>query len=162
MTVCKVTDCTNPMKAKGYCKKHYQRCVYFAKHRSRIFKNNKAWWNRNKAHVQAYCRARTRTPRGQWLTMNAEARKRKLEVTITFEDFCELRKRNACHYCSKKLPDAGSGMDRKDNAKGYIVGNVVPCCDLCNRTKNQYLSYEEMQVVMAFRAALEVNVASSR
>lgn len=29
-----------------------------------------------------------------------------------------------------------SGLDRVDNEKGYIPGNVVPCCGRCNSIKN--------------------------
>jgi hypothetical protein len=28
-----------------------------------------------------------------------------------------------------------NGLDRVDNARGYESGNVVPCCDPCNRMK---------------------------
>lgn len=28
-----------------------------------------------------------------------------------------------------------SGIDRVDNTKGYVHGNVVPCCEICNRLK---------------------------
>jgi hypothetical protein len=33
------------------------------------------------------------------------------------------------------------GIDRKDNTIGYVVGNVVPCCIVCNRAKMD-LPYE--------------------
>lgn len=28
-----------------------------------------------------------------------------------------------------------NGIDRIDNKKGYVLGNVVPCCGMCNRAK---------------------------
>jgi hypothetical protein len=51
-----------------------------------------------------------------------------------------------CHYCGSApsntkrhknsiQPIAYSGIDRKDNAIGYVSGNVVPCCRVCNRAK---------------------------
>lgn len=30
-----------------------------------------------------------------------------------------------------------NGLDRLDNAKGYVYGNVVPSCGTCNRMRNQ-------------------------
>jgi hypothetical protein len=51
---------------------------------------------------------------------------------------------SCCHYCGSE-PDKVSisnggkfihlGLDRVDNAKGYEVGNAVPCCDFCNLAK---------------------------
>jgi hypothetical protein len=39
---------------------------------------------------------------------------------------------------------SGVGLDRLDNDIGYMSGNVVPCCGICNTTKNSMLSSEEM------------------
>jgi len=33
-----------------------------------------------------------------------------------------------------------TGIDRVDNKKGYVVDNVVSCCTICNRVKNN-MSY---------------------
>lgn len=51
-----------------------------------------------------------------------------------------------CHYCgcspSNHWKTAwGSeadynGLDRVDNSKGYVEGNVVPCCYTCNGAKS--------------------------
>lgn len=43
-----------------------------------------------------------------------------------------------CRYCDQRdlrhgLPIVG--VDRVDNALGYVEGNCVPCCELCNRIK---------------------------
>jgi hypothetical protein len=48
-----------------------------------------------------------------------------------------------CHYCggmdscsTRKHTAACNGIDRIDNAQGYVAGNVVPCCGRCNKAKN--------------------------
>ena len=51
---------------------------------------------------------------------------------------------NSCHYCKGPLNKKGSGLDRKDNSKGYIEGNVVSCCRKCNSVKMHDLTYDEM------------------
>ncbi len=43
-------------------------------------------------------------------------------------------------YCQKsagyKVPTlVYSGIDRYDNDRGYVPGNVVPCCASCNKSK---------------------------
>ena len=38
-----------------------------------------------------------------------------------------------CFYCGS---DAPNGIDRIDNAKDYVLGNVRSCCKICNYAKN--------------------------
>jgi hypothetical protein len=75
-------------------------------------------------------------------------------VVLTFEEFVEFTKTNACHYCGSLVtwsPHNTSGggskgwhLDRKDNDHGYSKENCVVACPMCNRIKNNHLSYEEM------------------
>lgn len=63
------------------------------------------------------------------------------------EDFFSFIVRNPCWYCGhppsiRVRYTRGvtslylSGVDRVDNAHGYEVDNVVPCCGVCNRAKS--------------------------
>lgn len=75
------------------------------------------------------------------------ARRRKLEFTLPEEQFRELMS-DDCAYCGghpancAKVSDAGrvwllryQGIDRVDNARGYVPDNVVSCCSACNFVK---------------------------
>jgi hypothetical protein len=73
------------------------------------------------------------------------AKRRNIFFDLTRSDFVELIKKE-CHYCgglSEKesgiiagnVPRRYNGLDRKDNIKGYIKENVVPCCLVCNFMK---------------------------
>lgn len=73
------------------------------------------------------------------------AKKRGYEWGLTRGQFGVLCKMD-CQYCGKppsntrKGPDAleavtYNGLDRRDNDRGYVLGNVVPCCAQCNRKK---------------------------
>ena len=42
----------------------------------------------------------------------------------------------------------GVGLDRLDNSKGYVLDNVVPCCDKCNRLKHMNISKDEMLAIV--------------
>ena len=77
--------------------------------------------------------------------MKRRAIKRGIEWGMTTEQVQRLTKQN-CFYCghppshSKKHPNYNgeyvyNGLDRVDNNKGYMPGNVVPCCRVCNRMK---------------------------
>ncbi len=53
-----------------------------------------------------------------------------------------------CHYCKRIFFTIGSGLDRKDNSKGYEFDNVLPCCKTCNSMKSNILTVEEMEAAM--------------
>jgi hypothetical protein len=82
------------------------------------------------------------------------AKERGLVFDLSKEDFARMTKIN-CYYCGAK-PQAISqpntlsiastaavengtyiynGLDRVDNDVGYIISNVVSCCENCNRAK---------------------------
>jgi len=82
-----------------------------------------------------------------------KAQERGYEFSITFEQFKELVSKN-CHYCNGRPFSARfsrkswnskvkiNGIDRKNNKLGYVDGNVLTCCNICNKGKNNK-TYEE-------------------
>lgn len=62
---------------------------------------------------------------------------------LTFEQFFNISIQN-CHYCNAEPSRKAiymketimiNGIDRKNNAIGYIMDNCVPCCWSCNKAK---------------------------
>lgn len=91
-------------------------------------------------------------PRGEasfnflYASRRRDAINRKKDWTLTKKEFKYLTKRN-CFYCGieptqvfKQNRANGSytynGVDRINSSKGYVQGNVRPCCATCNRAKN--------------------------
>jgi hypothetical protein len=82
------------------------------------------------------------------------ARVRRLLFDLTLEKFKSLIQQ-PCTYCGAAPSNSSktttgiikwSGIDRVDSKAGYVAGNVVPCCKICNRAKgsmsvSQFLSY---------------------
>ena len=79
------------------------------------------------------------------LLMKSHARDRGYVWQLTDEQVVHLTKQS-CHYCGaepaqvKTLPRGNgdyiyNGLDRVDNAEGYTIDNVVPCCGKCNVMK---------------------------
>jgi hypothetical protein len=76
------------------------------------------------------------------------ARKRNYVFELTLNQFIALIKL-PCKYCNactdiKRIGDhstmrwrlRANGIDRWNNALGYIIENCVPCCACCNRAKD--------------------------
>jgi hypothetical protein len=96
----------------------------------------------------AYSREYRKTRNWQWACLKSSAKKRKILVTITFEQFGIIRGEDHCYYCGGPLPLSGCGVDRKNNDLGYIPGNCIPCCTICNSIKGSELSCSELLGVL--------------
>jgi hypothetical protein len=67
------------------------------------------------------------------------------EWTLTYDQYAELVTQN-CSYCNRSLRDeTGSGLDRIDNSRGYLPGNVNPCCSECNRIRGDSMGADEFR-----------------
>ncbi|MDD3412370.1 MAG: hypothetical protein PHY47_00030 [Lachnospiraceae bacterium] len=88
------------------------------------------------------------------------------KVELTFDDFKEYTKIDACYYCNNKIvwnkkstSKNGNGiymrynLDRKDPSKNYTKDNCVVCCPKCNRTKLDNFNAEEfLQIVKLIKS----------
>lgn len=79
--------------------------------------------------------------------LNKRYFKRGLICNLTGKEILDLVK-SKCHYCGDGFSNTlyynqpnfkyifkYNGIDRIDSSKGYIEGNVVPCCKTCNVSK---------------------------
>jgi hypothetical protein len=73
----------------------------------------------------------------------SRAKNRKVEWGLSLEEFTYLRSK-PCTYCDGPLPESGAGIDRVDSALGYVRGNTIPSCAICNHLKHSNLSFDEM------------------
>jgi hypothetical protein len=78
------------------------------------------------------------------------AKRRNINWNLSDLEFAKLTKMN-CHYCgiapSLEVKTGFhnmkvNGVDRKNNDIGYENENCLPCCEICNRAKNN-LTYNE-------------------
>ncbi len=58
-----------------------------------------------------------------------------------------------CSYCSMTQDESMVNfsrslcVDRMDNSKGYLIGNVTLACHRCNTIKSCYLTFDQMIIV---------------
>jgi hypothetical protein len=83
------------------------------------------------------------------------------EFSLSEDEFRELISSD-CFYCGKK-PSLQhhhakrrvngnlkyNGIDRIDNSKGYVQGNVRTCCNQCNLAKRNYTEKEFKMLITA-------------
>lgn len=72
-------------------------------------------------------------------------KKKGLDFDLTIEWYKENIEGKSCYYCE----DAESriGCDRIDNSQGHTKLNVVPCCKLCNVTRMNNFTHDEMIII---------------
>lgn len=118
-TGCMIPQCDLTHYGKGYCAPHY---------RSAIASNQKI--------------------SSRFSQSRYKANKAKLEWSLTLEQYEDLVTK-VCVYCETTLAGAtGKALDRLDNAKGYTLDNVVPCCGDCNYLRGIRMSYLETKEVV--------------
>lgn len=76
----------------------------------------------------------------------SSAKRRDYAFEINLEDFKSMIESH-CYYCGdlgslstygyhKSIEYKYNGIDRMDNNLGYVNGNVVTCCKICNNSKS--------------------------
>ncbi len=117
--------------------------AYNKKYKERINANNRLFRDTNKEHYIEWQTNRMVTYRPKHL-LNAtkrSARVRDLEHTITLEDIiiptkCPYLNAELTHQMGKGVVSTNSSIDRIDNTKGYIKGNVQVISMLANTMKS--------------------------
>lgn len=120
--------------------------------------------------VKSLPRQNSANQRDLYTKYRAAGMRRGYRWELSFDEFIEVTQMD-CHYCGEPPrqehigalgatdgnPYRYNGVDRADNSKGYEVGNVVPCCGVCNRAKRDRDIGEFVEWVL--RVAERLNVA---
>ena len=88
----------------------------------------------SKKYYQALEEKPYKTATARYRTYKCSAKRRGIIFEMSKEQFFTLIETH-CNYCgaTKDL-----GVDRVDNNKGYIKGNIVGCCGTCNFMKRDF------------------------
>lgn len=75
----------------------------------------------------------------RYSSYRTNAKKNHREFNLTLNEFDEITQQ-PCYYCGGYNGEFQglrfSGIDRIDSNQGYIKNNIVPCCGICNKMKN--------------------------
>lgn len=107
------------------------------------------------AHLE-YCRRYAKTDMGRAFFLRKSYRK---------IDACDLSRievydiiMQPCSYCG--TTEIGRGLDRIDNSKPHIKGNVLPACEVCNKARSYFFTVEEMKRIGAVIAEIRAERAA--
>lgn len=107
-------------------------------------KQTGAWRAAHPENTRAHQKRFARSPGGLFNRARLQAKDRGIPWALSREEYNTLRTSVACTYCRGPLAESGVGLDRKDSSLGYVRDNVVPCCGMCNKIKNNHLNFSEM------------------
>lgn len=94
--------------------------------------------NRNKYNEYKRIYAREvmkKNPKSIFYKYEYGAKARGLLFKLTFQEFMTFWGKD-CFYCNNRIETIG--LDRVDNDLGYLNGNVVACCSICNKMKQTF------------------------
>ena len=63
-------------------------------------------------------------------------------IRMGVREFCKILENGRCYYCGS---NKDLGFDRIDNKQGHYERNILLCCSLCNMTRGDRFSVEEME-----------------
>lgn len=108
------------------------------KHPERVKESRRKYYLKNKDKYRVYSRKRRKTIPGKYQRYRSRAVKAGRDFLLTLEQFSDFVNKS-CHYCK----EVGiNGIDRKDNEKGYVLENCLPCCWTCNKFKGS-MKYDD-------------------
>jgi hypothetical protein len=148
-TICKKCHCEKGINRCKLCKKLYQHGWYL-KNKLRLNELGKIHRIKHKGEISNWKKLYNRTLHGRYTKSKILAKYRHLDWELSENQYEKLINNQVCYYCAGKLPEAGLGLDRKDNRKGYTLSNVVPCCKVCNALKSSFIKYEEFKEIRKY------------
>jgi hypothetical protein len=113
--------------------KHKARCkAYYQANKEKSLANDKIRYQLNKPQKALYSKSYSQTLSGKYAIYKSAAKTRGIRFDLTIEEFGDLWQQS-CEYCGSSIETIG--IDRKDSYVGYVLGNIVPCCSICNSMK---------------------------
>jgi hypothetical protein len=142
---------------------------YYRKNKDKVLASNKRYhqshiaqirekkrlWQRENRKRHPHCK----NPISIYHSIKASAKERNYPILITSKQFAQwwTNQEHKCYYCKRTQGEVEKDtrrihrrrltVDRKDNSLGYTLENIVLACYLCNETKSDFFSEEDMLVI---------------
>jgi len=111
-----------------------------------ILKEQKDFYKKNKKCKKCCNEKNKASLSHRFHNSKRSAKERKYKYELNKEEYGKITN-NPCIYCGEKdgnikFGKLYVGIDRVDNNKGYILGNIVPTCKICNSMKGKLSYYQ--------------------
>jgi hypothetical protein len=135
-----------------------RRAAWYQANKERMNAANNAWGKANREKTREYLKAweRRHPLRAMYQHAKSGAKSRGLEFTITMDDLtwpthCPIFGIKLCYGRDKKTPHMENypTLDRWDNSKGYVPGNVFVISWLANRMK-WHATVEQLEAILRY------------
>ncbi len=139
-TICKICDKIKSKKWREKNKEHskLRDKFYYIKNRAKILK-------------------RAESPVNRFSCYKTNARKKNIELEISLIEFTKITN-NKCYYCNQYNKNKNyCGIDRIDSNVGYINGNLLPCCSVCNQMKSDFNQKDFLNKIQEIHNYLIIN-----
>lgn len=107
--------------------------------------------NNNKERFRIARKINDHKPHNRYKLYQRNAEIRGIEFNISLEEFDRITQL-PCYYCGEIQKDefdyCFSGIDRVDSNQGYVLSNIVPCCNMCNKMKLNYTTDEWLKKII--------------
>lgn len=117
---------------------------YIINNRAKILSTKQRYRLENADKIRSDGRKYARSLGGRYASLKDQAKRRKIKMLLTLDEYARVIADAQCAYCCGPLPEAGSGLDRINNHGAYELSNVNPCCADCNYTRGDRFTAEEM------------------
>jgi hypothetical protein len=130
----------NYEKVAGYwmnSRQHKIERVGIEEYQKENAENAQNWRDNNPDKVKENNHDKINSLKLQYGVYMRSAELKNLEFAISFEEYTGIVK-TSCYYCGiiqNRGTEQFNGIDREDNAIGYVKDNCVSCCKMCNFMK---------------------------
>lgn len=113
----------------------------------RTAETHRAYVSEHAEQIREQVKTNYTNPTFKLSVYRTSAKQKKLHFEESDNDWFMARFVTPCYYCGITVDEHENnmlnGLDRVNNEFGYIRGNVVACCTLCNYMRGPKLSVEE-------------------
>ena len=141
---------TELVRAKGKHNKELRRCIP-------CYEKLKKYESQRAVRERNYKAEAFTNKHVFWNHYVKSAKKRNIDFGISKTLFNELILKK-CFYCEHFKDNEVNGIDRIDNNKGYIEGNAVTCCQICNMMKSTQHPQEFIDKLYAINLFKTMNI----
>lgn len=149
-------DCHEPAdKNKTRCTKHRRSNIAIVEKYRKTDKGKKS--AERMKNWLAIWRRKYRRTKGRFTYIKSHSLRRGKTWSLSKEEYNSIISL-PCFYCGLENDVvAGVGIDRLNNKFGYIADNVVSCCSMCNYTRGNRFTTDEMKLIGIIIKRIKLN-----